>query len=135
MLNKKFMDEISKNHKIDSSLNLTKFTNQYIKKINNNLDNFSYNVLIANLHEMYSYLSKELLNNYTNKTLRENYNKILLTMLPIIPHFASECLEINKFENKFDWPSFDQEMLGDDIINIVVQINGKKEDYLKLKKI
>ena len=25
-------------------------------------------------------------------------------------------------------------MLGDDIINIVVQINGKKEDYLKLKK-
>ena len=33
MLNKKFMSEISKNHQKDSSLNLSKFTNQYLKKL------------------------------------------------------------------------------------------------------
>ena len=42
---------------------------------------------------MYSFINKELENEYTSKTISENYNKILLTMLPIIPHFASECLE------------------------------------------
>ena len=88
LLNQKFLTEISKDHKKDSSFKLSKFTNQYIKKMTNNLSNFSYNVLIANLHEMYAYINKEINNEYTKSTLSENYNKILLTMLPIIPHFT-----------------------------------------------
>ena len=41
-----------------------------------NLSNFNYNVLIANLHEMYSFINKELENEYASKTISENYNKI-----------------------------------------------------------
>ncbi|WP_440633196.1 leucine--tRNA ligase [Candidatus Pelagibacter sp. HIMB1485] len=134
MLNKKFMNEISKDHQEDSSLNLSKFTNQYLKKITKNLNNFSYNVLIANLHEMYSYLNKELINIYSSKTLKENYNKILITMLPIIPHFASECLKENNFDIKDIWPEFDEKILKEDNVNIVVQFNGKKRGLLKLQK-
>ena len=81
MLNNKFMNAISKNYKEDSSSELSKYTNQYIKKVTDNLSNFSYNVLIANLYEMYSFLNKEISNIYTSKTLRENYNKILNQVL------------------------------------------------------
>ena len=133
-LNQKFANEISKNHKKDSSINLSKYTNQYLKKMTNNLSNFNYNVLIANLHEMYSFINKELENEYTSKTISENYNKILITMLPIIPHFASECLESNKFKINNNWPNFDEKLLIDNEVKIVIQINGKKRGLLNLKK-
>ena len=44
---------------------LIKFTNKFIKKISNNLENFSYNIIVANLHEMYSFLIKEISKGYT----------------------------------------------------------------------
>ena len=134
MLNNKFMNAISKNYKEDSSSELSKYTNQYIKKVTDNLSNFSYNVLIANLYEMYSFLNKEISNIYTSKTLRENYNKILITMLPIIPHLATECLKMNNFEVNQNWPTYDEKMLLNKLVNVVVQINGKKRDLIEVKR-
>ena len=36
---------------------IEEFTNQTINKININLEKFSYNVIIANLHEIYNFYS------------------------------------------------------------------------------
>ena len=133
-LNQKFTKEISLDHSKDASFNLTKYTNQYLKKMTDNMSNFSYNVLIANLHEMYSFMNKELNNQYSSKTLKENFNKILLTLMPIIPHFASECLELNKFETKYIWPTYDKDMLIEENTNIVIQFNGKKRGIFEMKR-
>ena len=133
-LNQKIITEISKNHKSDSSENLEKYTNIFLKKMTDNLNSFSYNVLIASLHEMCTYLNKETNNNYSSKTLTENYNKILITLLPIIPHFASECMQLNQFEINQSWPDYDKEKLIDENTKIVVQINGKKRDLVEVKR-
>ena len=61
-LHQKIIDEINKNHNEDSSDNLIKFTNKFIKKITQNLDNFNYNIIIANIHEMHTYMNKEINN-------------------------------------------------------------------------
>ena len=63
-LNQKIHDEVKKNYSTDSSQKITKFTNLFIKKITKNLNNFSYNIIIANLHEMHSFLSSEINNQY-----------------------------------------------------------------------
>ena len=55
-------------------------------------------------------------------------------MLPIIPHFASECLEINEFSIKNIWPNYNEEMLKDNQVNIVVQINGKKRGLINVER-
>ena len=55
-------------------------------------------------------------------------------MLPIIPHFASECLEKNNFKVNKEWPNYNEEILKDDHVNIVVQINGKKRDLLNIER-
>jgi len=134
-LNSKIMSEISKNHKKDSSEKLDKYTNLYLKKMTDNLNSFSYNVLIAGIHEMYTYVTKEINNNdYTKKTLINNYRKILITLLPIIPHFASECLEINQFKINQTWPSVDKEKLIDEKVKIVVQINGRKRALIDAER-
>ena len=67
LLNQKISLEISKNHDKDAGPNLTKYTNQYLKKMSDNLSSFSYNVLIANLHEIYSFLNKEVDKKYSKK--------------------------------------------------------------------
>ena len=133
-LTSQILDEIKKDHKEDKDEEIIKFTNKLIKEVTKNLDNFSYNKIIANLHEMHSFVSKQIKNNYTKKTLLESYNNILILILPVMPHFASECLEIIKSENKNKWPIYDQKFTEDDNITVVIQINGKKRGLINLKK-
>ena len=79
---------------------------------------------------MYSFLSKQINKSYTKSTLTQNYQKILITMSPIIPHFSNECLTMIN-SKKVTWPSYDQSLLNENIVNIVIQINGKKRGLIK----
>ena len=104
------------------------FVNQTINKMNTNLNKFSYNVIIANLHEIYSFFNK--VDNSDN--LIENYVKILRVMIPIVPHLAYECLNDFGQINDLAWPDVDNKYLKDDKKNIVIQINGKKRGVLEI---
>ena len=131
-LNIKFFEEIKKNHSEDSDNELEKSTNKFLKDVNINLENFSYNKIIANLHEIYSTLIKLLEKNYEKKSLIKNYQKFLIAITPIIPHFSSECLEALKVKN-IEWPSIDEAILKEENVNIVIQINGKKRGLINAK--
>ena len=112
---------------------LTKFTNQLINKITQNLEKFHYNVIIANFYEMYNFLIKEIDKPIKKEILIENYKKILILMNPFIPHFSNECLNtIN--ENQINWPKISKKDLIEEDINFVVQINGKKRAILNVKR-
>ncbi|MDB0054438.1 leucine--tRNA ligase, partial [Candidatus Pelagibacter sp.] len=125
-LHSQVLEEIKKDHPNDNSLELTKFTNKFIKKITHNLESFSYNIIIANLHEMYSFLIKETNKGFKKKTILENYKKILITINPIIPHLSNECLKNIGENNEIKWPSYDEKQLAENSNLIVIQINGKK---------
>ncbi len=131
-LNSKIVAEINNDNKEDEDNEISKYTNLFLKKITNNLENFSYNKIIANLHEMYSFLIKKIEKKYKKKTLIENYQKILISMEPVIPHFASECLKLLNTKDK-KWPLYDESKLKEDNINIVIQINGKKRALINTK--
>ena len=79
-LHLKIIEESNKNYEKDNDQEIDKFTNKFIKKITHNLENFSYNVIIASIHQMYSFLIKEISKKYTKKTLLNNYEKILITI-------------------------------------------------------
>ena len=105
-------------------------------KITNNLENFRYNVIIANFYEMYNFFNKQLNNPVSREILIESYNNILKLLNPFIPHFASECFEEFSNYKKIDtsWPEANKELLKNETVNLVVQINGKKRDILIVKK-
>ncbi len=131
-LNSKIIEKIEQNHSEDSDDEMSKYTNKFLKKITDNLENFSYNKLVANLHEIHSFLSNQIKKNYKKDTLLENYHKILITMQPVIPHFSNECLElINVFNVK--WPKYDEKMIKDEKINLVIQVNGKKRNLIEIE--
>jgi leucyl-tRNA synthetase len=133
-LNKKVLDEINKNHSEDNGNEFIKFTNKFIKKISDNLENFHYNIIIANLHEMYSFLNKEISKGYKKETILKNYKKILITMMPILPHLSNECFEtINAKTDEIIWPSYDEKQIKEETKVIVIQINGKKRGLINTK--
>ncbi len=104
------------------------FTNQIIDKINTNLEKFSYNVIIANLHETYNFLNKTVDTKPSN--FIDNYIKILKVMNPIVPHLSSECLSEMNVNEQILWPDVNKKYLVKEGFNIVVQINGKKRMLL-----
>ena len=125
--------EIIIDKKTDITEEFKKFTNQTINKITNNVEKFSYNVIIANLYEIYNFLNKKTSFFIKQNVLKENYLNILISLSPIIPHFAQECLEELKVKEKKEWPKIDQKYLVEDEVEIVIQINGKKRLSLKSK--
>ncbi|MBD1154031.1 leucine--tRNA ligase [Pelagibacterales bacterium SAG-MED23] len=114
----------------DEDNELEKFTNQMVNKISLNLENFSYNVIIANMYETYNFLSKEIKKKISNKNLKNNYKIILTLFSPAIPHFTSECFEDLNVEDKIKWPNTDIKFLKEEKIDYVIQINGKKRAIL-----
>ncbi len=110
------------------------FTNQSINKINNALEKFRYNVIIAVYHEIYSYYKKliEKKENYIN--LKENFTKILIILSPVLPHISNECLKNFKIPDELKWPTIDVKFIISDENQIVIQINGKKRNTIQIKK-
>ena len=132
LLHKKIISKISLKNENGDSSSLESFTNIMIDKITKNIDNFHYNVIIANFHETYNYLNKEIEKPINYLSLTKNYKKILSLIHPVAPHLASECLLELDSKNKLEWPNVDQKKILNDNINIVVQINGKKRGIINL---
>jgi len=108
------------------------FTNKVINKIEESINKFRYNNIIANYHEIYSYLKKIVDENKNYSNLRANYEKILLTMVPVIPHISMECLETIKNET-LKWPVVNKKYLITETFNLVIQVSGKKRGLISIK--
>ena len=98
------------------------------------MNTFSYNIIVASLHEMYAFLHKEMNSIYSKQLLIENYRKILIILIPVLPHFAYECLNSINENKNIQWPVYDEKLLIEEYVNIVVQVNGKKRGLIKLER-
>ena len=134
ILNTHVMNEIKENHPRDIDDEFKKTTNMFVKNVTDNLSKFTYNKIIANFHEIHSSISKLIKKKYSSKTIIYNYRKILICMLPVIPHFSNECLESIKDKSEIKWPEINEQLLIEENINFVVQINGKKRGLIKANR-
>jgi len=106
------------------------FVNEIIDKVTKNLESFQYNVLIANFHEIYNFLSKIKINEINNLILLENYLKILIIFNSVVPHFSSECINDLERKHAIYWPIIDVSKIQKKKRTIVIQINGKKRGLI-----
>ena len=115
-----------------NDLILEKAVNKTIHNVTKNLDNFQYNVVIANIHEIYNSFYEHVVNNKTsNKTLKNQWEKIIMIMMPITPHLVHEISEQINIK-KFYWPKHDIKLLKDEECKIVIQVDGKKRGILEI---
>ena len=133
LLNEKIL-KITKQKTAESNEKIDFFVNQAISKINYALESFRYNVIISVFHEFYSFFNKVSENELHFSNLRENYKKILIVMMPVIPHIINECLESLNEKDEISWPKVNEKFIQSDMCNIVVQINGKKRSVISVER-
>ena len=134
IMNKKIVDEIQSDNKKNTSNDLEEIVSEFVNDIQNNLENFRYNKVVANFHQLYGILSKKDLKKYSSLSLKNNYVKVLISMMPVIPHFANECLKLLKFSEIIKWPEINKENLIKKHVKYVIQINGKTRKIFEEKK-
>jgi len=123
-------------NKKDSTLSsadkiLQKAVNKTIYNVTKNLDNFQYNVVIANMHEIYNLFYNHFIDNKTsNKTMKNEWEKIIMLLMPLTPHLAHECCE--KIKKNSYWPKYNPSLLKEEICKIVIQVDGKKRGLLEI---
>ena len=122
-------NEIKKDEEIfDTKINL------YIHKIDESINNFHFNVAIAQFYEVYKFLLDSLNLGLKNKSLIGGIIKIMKLMIPFTPHLAYECLNNLKCKDINQWPKIDLKKLEKTKIKLVIQINGKTREVLTLDK-
>jgi len=108
--------------------------NLYVYKIDNAINNFQFNVAIAQFYEVYRYFNESIKSKISTKVLTDNIIKIMKLMIPFTPHLAHECLSNLNCKEVNKWPKINEKVLKNIKINMVIQVNGKTRDVLSIKK-
>jgi len=123
--------------KSDDDKNLNYMINSTIKKVSEDAGGrFNFNTAISSIMElvnvMYKYKnSKEFNLPLFNKAIET----LVIVLSPFTPHICEELWNMLGHEDRLynkEWPSFDESALVLDEVEVVVQINGKLKDRLKL---
>ena len=69
------------------------------------------------------------------QVIRRGVSVLLLMLSPMVPHFAAEMWQqignSDSIENEL-WPTFDAEAAKEDLLTIVIQVNGKVRSRLEV---
>ena len=110
-----------------------------IKKVTADCERFSFNTAISSVMEMVNalYVYKEKVNkeNYNKSVITEALESLVILLCPFVPHISSELWELMGKETDItseNWLKYDDNALVVDEIEIVLQINGKIRDKLKI---
>ena len=116
----------------ESNNNFANEINQMIYKIDKAIDEFKFNVAIANFYETFTIFNKNINSNISNNSLKDNLMKVLKLMIPFTPHLAYECLEILNCKTTEKWPEIKGNLVEE--VKFAVQVNGKTRDILTVKQ-
>ena len=123
----------SKDQDIKATKEMIKLRHRMVYDITNRLESFSLNTVISGFME------------YNNKFIDmakkeggidgETLETIAVLISPFAPHFAEEMWEQLGHEDtvfKAGWPTYDEDAMKDDEIEIPVQINGKTKAVVSI---
>ncbi len=104
------------NDKIDTVLHRT------IKKVSEDIEGMRFNTAISSMMILLNEFEKE------SEIAKANYEIFLQLLAPFAPHVCEEIwfdLGNKKSIHLSAWPQYDSNKMIDNIVNIVVQVNGK----------
>ncbi|MCA0455550.1 MAG: leucine--tRNA ligase [Chloroflexi bacterium] len=107
---------------------------QTIKRVADGLENFSFNGSIAGLMKFRNDLKDVMkAGNVGAAAWREAIKNMLLLMAPFTPHIAEELWAQQGHGYSVHqqlWPEYDQAKAAEDMVTLVIQINGKVRDRI-----
>jgi leucyl-tRNA synthetase len=113
---------------------LRRKTHQTIRKVTQDLDEFSFNTAVAAVMELRNtILSAQRVSNVNREAWDEAVDTILLLLAPISPHITEELWSHRGHSysiHQQSWPQWDEAVAREEMISLIIQINGKTRDKL-----
>lgn len=109
------------------SLETEGLVHKTVKGVSYDIENLKFNTAIAKLMT----LTNELTQN--EKITKADFETLLKLVYPFAPHMAEELNSMLGNEEMLvnaTWPDYDEEKLVEDVIEVVVSINGKVKDKM-----
>ena len=125
---KLIMDQKDKG--VEADKELLKVRHKLIYDITTRLNNFSLNTVVSGFMEYTNTLTAMAKKSGVDK---ETLETAIVLLAPFAPHIAEELWEAMGHEDSVfaqTWPTYDEEAMKEDEVEIVVQINGKVKGKL-----
>ena len=126
--NKSATDELPVNIS-EKNKELLIFMNTTIKDVTKAIDNFHFNIAVAQIRSLFNLVSSHIIENDSDvKVVRFVTNKLLILINPMVPHLAEELWFTLGNENLISnecWPKAEPNYIKKDNIKVPIQINGK----------
>ncbi len=109
---------------------LEKLVHKTIKKINEDLEDFKFNTAVSALMILANRFEKE------EKISLSYYSLFLIILAPFAPHITEELwrqLGNKDSIHKQSWPKYDKKLIKDDMITLVIQVNGRVRDKIEVE--
>jgi len=100
-----------------------------IKKVTEDIENFRFNTAISAMMVFVNSCEK------VEKIDQDMYEKFLTILSPFAPHISEELWEKLEYKESIflqEWPKYDEVLIQDEMITLVVQVNGKVRDKLEV---
>ena len=115
----------------ESSAEIKKIIHKTIKKISEDISNFSFNTSISAMMICLNEIEK------VGGVSKEDFKKFLQVLAPFAPHITDELWrELGGTESIHlsSWPIYDENLVVDDTVKLGIQINGKVRAEIELGK-
>ncbi|MGB9734783.1 MAG: leucine--tRNA ligase [bacterium] len=113
------------------SMNIRKLTHKTIKRVTDDIkDRFHFNTCVSALMEMLNNLyeiDEKGIKEEQLPALKEAIDTLLILLNPFAPHITEQLNKElgNQPLVNTRWPAYDPELVRDDIVTVVIQVNGK----------
>ncbi len=119
----------------DADRALRRKTHQVIRKVGADFEGFAFNTAVAAIMEHRNSIREaQEKQNVTLASWNEAIDNLLLLLAPIAPHITEELWARRGHEYSIHqqaWPQWDADMAKEDVITLVVQVNGKVRDRIE----
>ena len=120
-----------------SERELRRITHKTIRRVTEDMEAFRFNTMVAALMEYCNYLTKAKQTSVTGSTAwQEAIESLLLLLAPSCPHIAEELWQrLGKpySIHQQSWPQWQPELAKDEVITVVVQVNGRVRDKVEVE--
>jgi len=111
---------------------LGRMTHQTIKKVTEDIERTHFNTMVAALMELTNHLTRVKEAGVVSvNAWQESIKSLLLLMAPTAPHLTEELWQRTGREYSIHnqaWPKWDEALIKEEEITLVVQVNGKVRD-------
>jgi len=113
---------------------LRRKTHQTLKRVTYDFENFEFNTIVSSLMEMLNEMGRaKNAGAFGSEEWNEAADIYLRMLAPVCPHIAEELWErLGKpySVHTQSWPQVDEEAAKDEMITLIVQVNGKLRDRI-----